>query len=249
MKKIIFFIFIFGLISQTKAQDVSDGKRELTNQEQVYRLDDLLNNRNIISDSKYEGVQGSSLIFEKYLPGKVIVNDSFTTSEIVMMNIDVISDEVRFKTPNKPERALNNSKFLGVKMTDENGKIYVFKRFKVYEKAFGNTLVQIILESDKLTLVKSIQKQFHRADYEDKGVITTGKPYDYFETITTYYVKKENHLFKKIRLLKNEIIGLAPPEKFQDLEKLCRDHHIGTKLDENEAAALIKTIESLTVSH
>ena len=249
MKKFVILISILGLIYEIKAQDVSDGKRELTNAEQLYRIDDVLNNRNIVSDSKYEGVQGSSLIFDKYLPGKVIVNDSTITSESVLMNIDAIADEVRFKTPNKPERALNNSKFLGVQMTDENGKSYIFKRFRVYEKAFGNALVQIISETNELTFVKLIQKQFRRADYENRGVTSTGKPYDSFFTTTNYYVKKENHLFKKIRLLKNEIIGLAPPEKFQDLEKLCRDHHIGTKLDENEAAALIKTIESLTVSH
>jgi hypothetical protein len=245
MKKIVFFIFISGLFSEINAQNATDVKRELTNQEQLYRIDDAFNNRNIVSDSKYEGVQGSSLIFEKYLSGKVIVNDSVITSEVVLMNIDAIADEVRFKTLNKPERALNNSKFLGVEMTDENGKIYIFKRFRVYEKAFGNALVQIISESNKLTFVKLVQKQFHRADYEDRGVISTGKPYDSFETITNYYIKKESHLFKKIKLIKNEIMGLAPPEKFQKLDKLCRDHHIGTKLDENEAVALIKTIESL----
>ena len=245
MKKLFFLIVFSGFIFQSFSQDVSDVKRDYTNQEQVYRIEDVLNNRNIVSDSKYEGVQGSSFIFDKYLPGKVIINDSITTNEIVMMNIDVIADEVRFKTPNKPERALNNSKFLGVQMTDETGKIYIFKRFRVYEKAFGNSLVQIISESSKMTLVKSVQKQFHRADYEDRGVTSTGKPYDSFETITTYYVKKGNHLFKKIKLLKNEIIGLAPPEKFQNLDKLCRDHHIGTKLDENVAVALLKTIEEL----
>ena len=245
MKKLFFFIVFSGFIPQAFSQDVSDLKRDYTNQEQVYRVEDVLNNRNIVSDSKYEGVQGSSFIFDKFLPGKIIINDSIITKEIVMMNIDVIADEVRFKTPNKPERALNNSKFLGVQMTDETGKTYIFKRFRVYEKAFGNSLVQIISESDKMTLVKSIQKQFHRADYEDRGVTSTGKPYDFFETITTYYVKKGNHLFKKIKLLKNEIIGLAPPEKFQNLDKLCRDHHIGTKLDENEAVALLKTIEEL----
>ena len=245
MKKLLFSFAFLIFFSALKAQDVTDANRELSSQEKTWLISDFMNERNVSADPKYEGVQGSTLLFDKYLPGKVIINDSTTTEEVVLMNIDVFSDDVRFKTSNKPERILNNSKFLGVKMTDEAGKILVFKRFRIYEKAFGNLLVQIITESDKMTLVKLVQKQFHRADFQDRGVTSSGKPYDYFESKTTYFIKKGTHLFKKIRLEKNEIIGLAPPEKINEIEKLCQKHHIGAKLDENEAAALLKTIEAL----
>ncbi len=245
MKKLSFLSALLIYCSALQAQDLADNKTELTSQEKTWLIGDVFNERNVTLDPKYEGVQGSSLLLDNYLPGKVIVNDSITTDQEVLMNIDAIADEVRFKTPNKPERALNNSKFLGVKLRDESGRTLIFKRFRVYEKAFGNLLVQIISESNKFTLVKLVQKQFRRADFQDRGVATSGKPYDYFETVTTYYIKKDNHLFKKIKLEKNALMGLVPSEKINDLEKICKAHHIGSKLDENEAAALLKTIEKM----
>lgn len=165
------------------------------------------------------------------------------SAEVYSMNIDAYTNEVKYMQDGKEYTIYNTNKFSGVLMTDSLKQRYFFKRIVLSDDGILY-LSQVMFKGQKYTLYKHLDKRLHRADLQDRGVVTTGKSVNSFDEYEDYYVQK-GKLLEKIKLQRRNFIDLVGKNKATKLEKFCDENKIGKKLSEQEAVKLMSIIEGL----
>ncbi len=191
------------------------------------------------------GLEGSGFVFEKFMNGRIMVNDTTLSSETYSMNVDAYTNEVKYMQAGKEYTIYNTNKYMGVLMMDSLNQRYLFKRIPLSGTDKTLYLVEVMHTGTKYTLYKHLGKRLHRANFQDNGVYTTGKSVNSFDEYTDYYIKKAHGQLEQIKLKKSNFLELAASSKTSKLENYCTENKIGKNLTEQQAVQLIRIIETL----
>lgn len=249
MKKTLLLTFVSACWLQLNAQVASADNammNSFTKEEQLRRVLDQRSARNVQSfDNRYEGVKGSQFIFEDWSEGQLTLNDSAKVREQLMYKFDAMKNELWVKLPTNQQRILYNNELMAFELYRPDGKKYIFKKIKLPESNDRNHFAQIIYEGKSITLAKDIRKVFRKSNLEDKGMVTVGNAYDWFEEIDDYFIKINNSSYQKTKLKKGDIAEKMPKNQEKLIDAFCKKNHLSGKLTDDEAVTLLNYLDSL----
>lgn len=205
-----------------------------------YNSGEWYNHRKIMG-----GLEGTGFIFEEFMPGQIFINDTTLSTETYLMNVDAYTNEVKYMQDGKEYTIYNTNKYTGVLMKDSLNQRYVFKRMSLSEKDKTLYLLEVMHQGAKFKLYKHLEKRLHRADLQDRGIVSTGKSLNSFDEYEDYFIKKAHRPVEKINLKRNSFFELAASSKLAKLEIYCTDNKIGKNLTELQAVQLMCIIENL----
>ena len=191
------------------------------------------------------GLEGTGFIFEKFMTGQLLINDTAISAERYLLNIDAYTNEVKYMEGNKEYTIYNTNKYTGVILKDSLQQRYLFKRIPLSPNNKTLYLAEVLYQGKKFVLYKYIEKRLHRADLNDRGIVSTGRNITSFDEYSEYYIKKQNAPLEKIKLKRSDFLALTVEIKLPQLEKYCIEHKIGKNLSDQDAVQLISIIENL----
>ena len=252
MKKFFILLFSLSIVSISSAQIVVQSAdnaimNSFTKSEEIRRALNTSNSRSATGfDNRYEGVQGSPFLIEDWLEGTLTLHDSAVVNDKIKYKFELINNTIWIKLATGEERIIFSRELLSLEMTDKNNKHYLIKQVKLPDIKDKNHFSIFLFENENMTFVKDVKKVFRKANLEDKGIVTVGKAYDWFEDIAKYYVKTANKsYFVEINLKKSDLISLAPKSHEKMIDQYCKTNNIRGKLDEAEAVKLLNYISGL----
>lgn len=251
MKKHFFLPFLLGLTIHTYAQTSSTNAANTLNSfSKQDEIKALTSNkmRNVTEfDNRYEGVKGTPFMFDEWSEGSILLNDSAQVTTKLLYKFDGMNNELWVKMQTGPERILFNKELLSFEMLRPIGQKIKFKKVKLPESLDRHHFVVSIFEGNKISLVKDYKKVFRKSNLVDRGIVTTGNAYDWFEEMNTFYIKKNDKEYTKLSLKKGDIIDalkLSRPAT-ESVEKYCKSNNIKGKMTEEESIKLLNYVESL----
>lgn len=251
MKKYLLLLLSTFLFSELDAQLVVHGADNAT-MNSFSKSDELRNAQNNSAsrqvtgfDNRYEGIQGSPFLFTEWLEGTLVLNDSAVVRDKMKYKFEIVNNTVWLKLGTGEERILYSRELLSLELKGIDGTKYLIKKVKLPDAKDKNHFSIVLFENDNIALVKDVKKIFRKANLEDKGIVTVGKAYDWFEDEVKYYLKKGNSIFEEINLKKSKLMSLAPKSHEKLIEQFCKENNISGKINDAEAAKLMKYIGSL----
>ncbi len=242
MKKLgSFFFFVFCIFSVLSAQ-------------KSYVVDTLNVNDSLTQYNSGQwfkrtkassGLEGTGFIFEKFMTGQLLINDTTISTENYLLNIDAYTNEVKYMVGNKEYTIYNTNKYTGVILKDSLQQRYLFKRIPLSPNNKTLYFAEVLHQGKKFVLYKYVEKRLHRADLNDRGIVSTGRNITRFDEYSEYYIKKPNAPLEKIKLKRSDFLALTVEIKLPQLEKYCIEHKIGKNLSDQDAVQLISIIENL----
>jgi hypothetical protein len=215
-----------------------------TKEDQLFRVLDPRSAKNVQTfDNRYEGVKGTPFVFDDWSNGTIILKDSSKVTDQLLYKFDLTLNELWVKLPTGQQRILYNSEFLAFELYRPDGKKYIFKKVKLPESVNNNHFAHILFEGKNVTLVKNTKKVFRKSNLEDKGLVTVGNAYDWFEEQHEYFIKMNGKSTEKIKLKKGDIMEKWPKSLEKQIEQYCKSNDIGGKLTDEEAIKLIEYLD------
>ncbi len=252
MKKYFTLLILMTQISiamgQIASQNVDNATmNSFTKSEEIRRALNTSNSRQATGfDNRYEGVQGSPFLFEDWLEGILVLSDSAVVNDKIKYKFELLNNTIWIKLATGEERILFNRDLLELVLKAQNNNSYLIKKVKLTDKTDKNHFSIFLFENEHFTLIKDVKKVFRKANLEDKGIVTVGKAYDWFEEVAKYYIKTGNKSnFEEINLKKSDFISLAPKSHEKMIEQFCKTHDIHGKLADAEAVKLITYLSEL----
>lgn len=208
-------------------------------------LSDALNDRVLLESGNNSENQGSPYLYDDWFLAHIITADSNVINKLVPTKIDIFRNQICAKNDAGKELALKSSKVLGIEMLDDKGFKRVFKRYFVKQK-YLPYYCEVLYESPKIIFLTHHVKVFKRADYVQRGVVSSGSPFDRFELEDdTYYVKLGGKEFQKIELTRKNFIEQFSPSNQTILQEFCKKNNIGKRLDNSSITILCTYANSI----
>jgi len=163
-------------------------------------------------DSRYEGVVGSSRLFDTLLPSLLNVKgqDYYLKLE---SDIDLIKNTLIFLNPKTRRLNWIKTDIVNELVITENGKELIFRTTggRKFEKEIKEDRFFQVLKDGPYQFIKMPLKDFIEADY--KGVYTSNRRYDEYKTEYKYFILKPDSIYYQTRLSKKSLIKLFPDKK------------------------------------
>jgi hypothetical protein len=185
-------------------------------------------------DTRYEGVKGSPLLFDKCRKGRVtLIGD--TSGQKVMINYDVFNDALLYA--DKTGQMMVISKEYVDKFEIESDKENIFWKFIKYdmEPSKEKEKIKYVKElyKGKCFLFMIMQKQLLKADFT--GAYSSGRRYDEFYSEDAVMFQKPNGEILKLKPKNKAVIKLLS-DKQTEIEKYIKE----LKIDVSKEEDLIK---------
>lgn len=207
-------------------------------------------NSYINSGSKYKGVKGSAYLNDEWLDGRLcLARDSVIISKnTVKYKLDLYSNEVWIL--NGSDSISPASKDLAwLELKDVNGE-KLFKKYATNGEARASRFCRVIFEDEVLSLVNDTKKTLRKADFVDKGMYTSGSPYDRFEEKDDYYVGTFSGKLVKTKLASGDILKALGLDKNKALTSRLKKAKLTGKFDEVEVKQFLSVVSDyLKTSH
>jgi hypothetical protein len=252
MKKTLIFLFFLGSAALSTAQVTMTSVDNATmssfsKSDELKRALTSSNSRQATGfDNRYEAsVQGTPFLFTDWLDGTLILSDSAVVRDKMKYKFEALNNTIWVKMGTGEERILYNKELLSLELKANDGTTHLIKKVKLPNIAEKNHFSIVLFESENYTLVKDIKKAFRKANLEDKGIVTVGKAYDWFEEEVKYFLKRAKVGFEEINLKKSKLLSLMPKSHEKIIEKFCKDNAISSKLKDAEAVKLLTFINGL----
>lgn len=252
MKKLLYFTLLtvlsYSIAAQTTSKVDNAVMNSFTKQQELNNALSGAQARNVTSfDNRYEGVKGSPFLYDEWLEGKLVLADSAVVSNQMLYKFDAFKNEVWIKMMNGQERILYNNELLALEFYKPDGKKVTFKKVKLPDSENRHHFTVSIFEGQNTALFKDVKKVFRKANLEDKGIVTIGNAYDWFEDNITFYVKKGNTPPVKVSIKSGSIVEALKLSKpaTESVEKFCKSNSIKGKMTEDEAVKMMEYVDSL----
>jgi hypothetical protein len=250
MKKLI---FLFCLIQYGPLIFAQDGKIDNATMNSFSKLDNIKSllstkARNVTPfDNRYEGVKGSPFIHTDWLEGRLILADSTLVKNRMLYKFDAMKNEIWVQSLTGQEHILYNRDVISLDLIQKDGKKIKFRKFKMPQSQDRHHFTIGLFEGKNWFLAKEIKKIFRASNLEDKGIVTVGNAYDWFEDQVTFYLRKEDFEAKKVSLKKNDIVEAAQLSKNNLFlaNQFCNEKGLKGKLTEEQAIELVGYLDIL----
>jgi hypothetical protein len=254
MKKIIYSaLFSLAALQLTAQNIVSNADNATLNSfsktDEMNRALRASNSRQATGfDNRYEGVKGSPFLYENWSEGSLVLSDSAVVRDRLLFKFDAMNNTIWIKMATGEERILYNRELLALEMYRPEGTKVLVKRVVLPDVTDRNHFALVLFESPRYTLVKDVKKVFRKANLEDKGIVTVGNAYDWFEEVVKYYVRRPSNTYKTFEEFtpkKSKFLGLVPEAQKKAVSQFCKEHDISGKITDAQAASLMKYIDGL----
>ncbi|MEQ1745230.1 MAG: hypothetical protein ABMA02_07390 [Saprospiraceae bacterium] len=191
-----------------------------------------------------DATKGSPFLFDEWVPGTLLLRDNSITGDSLLYKFDTYRNEVWARKIGGDSVIPYSEYIREVELQHPDGRAWQFKKYAL-DSASAPRFYQPIYDGVRYTLIKDERKLLVKANFVERGVYTTGLPYDRFEgTVTEYYIQvKKGHSFGKIALKTRDLTDLAPGQYAEEVAAFCKKEKIPKKLSEQEAAKLLGFID------
>jgi hypothetical protein len=192
-----------------------------------------------------DATKGSPFLQDVWLPGTLMLFDSSNTGDSLRFKFDTYHNEI-WVIKNAYDSVILYSTYIrALDMWEPDGKRWKFKKYEIDNSTSPVKFYQAVYEGKSYTLVKDEHKLLVKANFVERGVYTTGLPYDRFEgSATDYYLRvAPDQPFEKISLKKKVLIEKASGKKANALESYCKKEKIGKNLSDDEAIQVLQFLE------
>lgn len=175
-------------------------------------------------DKRYEGIKGSPVIFENFLPGIVIIGEETMAS--VLLNFDAYNNEILYKTCTEcPYKIADNAR---VKSFTVNDKL-LQRKFIVKPIDKKSFEVREVMHEGKFQYYRLHKVVLNKADYQ--GAYSANQKYDEFVQEQLYFYSPGT---QSVSLkLKTKNLKQSFPEKAQAIDTFIKENKIDFKNDQH----------------
>ena len=197
-------------------------------------------------DDRFQNApKGSPFLYDEWLPGTLTLFDSSRTGDSILFKFDTYQNEVWIRKIGGDSIIPYSDYIRQIDLRHPDGRSWRFKKYPVSNGTNPIRFYQPVFEGTRYVLIKDEHKVLVRANFVERGVYTTGLPYDRFEgTAIEYYLQAAPDApFQKIILKKSVLTELAPAAQARALEAFCKKEKIGKTPSGEEAARLLEFME------
>ena len=190
-------------------------------------------------------VRGTPFVYDTYLKGTVILNDSLRSPEN-HFKLDAYKNEIWLKKEDGTEIILTHPRVVGLTLQKE-GVIHNYRRLVLPSATDRVRKFVELFYAGTITLVKEYQKKFSSADDSSTKVLN-GEDEDVFETKEIYYLVDESGSLRRLRLKLDDLYDLFPSlvKKYKsELDAFGKGKSISKNLTETEVISLLNFISEL----
>lgn len=241
-------LLVFGslLTAQVSSKIDNTVMNSFSRQDELRKALSGSQGRNVTGfDNRYEGVKGSPFLYEEWLDGKLVLADSAVVANKLQYKYDTYNNEIWVKMNDGQERILYNKELMYLELYTPKGEKIKLKKVKLPDSFDRHQFAVSVFTGNNVSLIKHVKKVFRHSNLEDKGMVTVGNAYDWFEDVTTYYVKKKDKEFEKAAVKKSnfvEALRLSKPAT-ESVEKFCKTNDIKGKLTDEDAIKIMAYVD------
>gem|GEM_PF-1932045 len=254
MKKGCFLVLIallstgsafFAQNTNTPAPFGANANGENLNNDLANMLDGRQYHSAVAFDNRYRGIQGSPFMWDDWSEGILVTLDSQVIKKTLLFKFDAYSNEIWIKDATGNERVLFSNQVRSLELKSATGEAKLLRKFEVPGADDLHRFYEVIYTGKNYTLIREIKKILKKADLEDKGLVTVGKPYDRFEAApVNYYLREGSRLFASASLKKKVFIENCPADKTAKVEIFCKEKGIKGKLSMADAVMLLQYMDT-----
>ena len=163
-------------------------------------------------DSRYEGIKGSTRLFDKLLPSylKIKGTDYYLQLET---DIDLVKNSLLFLHPKSGALLSIPPDMVSEVVINSSGKEMVFRTSvgKRFEKELKEQKFFQVLKDGPFVFIKMPVKIFTEANY--KGAYSPDRRFDEYETKYRYYISGTDSIFHQLQLNRKSLLKLFPDRK------------------------------------
>ena len=246
-----FTMLLLALAMNLPAQDTPQTYGALANAASVTQeLTAVMNGETTralpVFDQRHEGVRGTPFLFDTWQPGAIqIKKDSVWYASPLKFRFDIYEHELQVRNDSMNTELIPDKEvFYRFQLQSPDGKQFLFGKYEL--PGFRHPqFAQVIYQGNKYTLVRHYRKVLKKADLVDKGMVTTGHPYDRFEVMTEYHVRANKQNFQKTSLKLKDLKVLRGKTSEKKLESYCKENKLKGKLSESQAMQLLAFMDRL----
>lgn len=250
VKQVVFLPLFFSLLSFTMAQQTNSPSpygamaNAANTTDEINRLTDSKHYKAVSGfDNRYQGIKGSPFLEDEWMPGVLHLKDSSLIRRAFVYKFDAYGNEIWAKDSTGLVRVLQNAQLRALDLSQPDGTICMLRKYGIPELGGAHRLFRALYEGEKYTLAMDAKKTLKKSNLEDRGLVTVGNAYDWFEDQSTCWLKIQNRPFVEISLKKSKFIDHLPAEASQKAADFCKKSGIKAKLSPVEAAALLQFLE------
>jgi hypothetical protein len=163
-------------------------------------------------DNRYEGIKGSSRLFDKLLPSFLRIKGQDYYIQ-VDTDIDLYQNKLLFIHPKTGKLLSIPSDIVSevIIKGDEKDLLYRTTADKNFEKEISGQKFFQVLKDGSFQLIKMPVKILIEADY--KAAYSSDRRYDEFNTKYRYYILCSDSLYHQVTLTKKSLLKLFPDKK------------------------------------
>jgi len=197
------------------------------------------------SPKKYLGIKGHPFICDGWMEGKVCLkkDSAIIASQLVKYRFDSYGNELWIY--NGKDSIVAYSKDINWFEVNDQDQIRIFRKYPRNSEKSPQTFYAALFDTKEIHFVRDMKKALVRADFVDKGMYSTGSPYDRFEEKHQWLLAFGNDSFKKIKLNVKSILGEVPTKHRKAASAWARSQKMKGKISEQEAIQLLGYVQSL----
>ncbi len=193
--------------------------------------------------SRYEGIKGLPFYKNGWSEGVVCLKkDSVVVNKPELkLRFDAYANELWIKQGK--DSMIAYSKDINWFVLIDGDLQETFIKAPLINKDFPNYFYKLMFNGENYILFKELRKELIRADLVDKGMVSTGLPYDRFEEKVKYYLKADGQSIKKIKPTRKSLIKELPRRYEKKLITFCNTSDISGKLSEKEMIDILTFLQ------
>jgi hypothetical protein len=197
---------------------------------------------------KYLGIKGHPFIADGWMNGKVCLkkDSAVIANPTVKFRFDSYGNELWIFN-GKDSIVAYSRDIHWFEVTDED-QIYTFRHYPYNSEKSPEDFFAALFDTKDIHFVRDMKKALVRADFVDKGMYSTGSPYDRFEEKNQWLLAFGNQPFSKVKLNVKSILDEFPPKYRKSAASWARTKKMKGKISEQEAIQLLGYVQSLIQS-
>ncbi|MCE2790073.1 MAG: hypothetical protein LW630_09205 [Saprospiraceae bacterium] len=194
---------------------------------------------------RYEGVQGNPFYNSQWTTGIVcLVKDSAVVNNgTTRYKFESFTNELWIL--NGKDSMIAYSKDIYWFVLDEGKVSHTFLKFPKYSNGNPNKFFRNLYNGNKIRFVQEAKKDLRRADFIDKGMYSSGLPYDRFEEKNVYLLSVGNDILRKVKLSVSDLTDMLDGAIQKKMKQYARQNKLKGKLSEQEAINFIQYADGL----
>jgi hypothetical protein len=214
MKNIILSLILSLIFNIAGSQGNTIYQKGLTAEQNLIAIGNLTpySTGGVGFDTRYEGIKGSTRLFEKLLPSFLKINgqDYYLQLET---DIDLVKNALLFTHPKTGKLLTIPCDMVAEVIITKDGKEMKFRSSvgRRFEKDLKEQKFFQVLKDGAFEFIKMPIKTFTEAQY--KGAYSPDKRYDEWDTKYRYYILDGDSTYHQFQLNKKSLIRLFPEKK------------------------------------